>query len=39
MTDSLTNYKISDNLCAQQCVIQTLQGGLVIVYLVCHNHR
>lgn len=40
LTAVLTNYIISDNPCAQQCVIDTIQGGLVVeVNLVCHKHR
>lgn len=40
LTAVLTNYMTSDNQCAQQCVIDTIQGGLVVeVYLVCHKNR
>ena len=32
LTAILTNYKISDNQCAPQCVIHTIQGGFVLEF-------
>lgn len=40
LTTFLTNDKTSDNQCAQQRVIHTIQGGSVIeLTLVCHKRR